>query len=689
MSSVDVNDENRVLCPRGTKHSNTSDIFDLEQPTGRPSILRQTENLPSKTVPKGVKVCFQTPRRDPFTKRIVSPTNSVKMTTMDEDARSVGSLNSDMTITLTQEKLEHITQGSNRMILSPPGSVKNPSPKQPDSSTHEGPTNKCDSALDETLPFTCSAENSLVNNSAQVSSTDSSVITIKLPAVEQESRGGTPEQSSTMTMTPRGDEKEPGAFDEDAALPSKGSYDFNLDDIDTMDPFKSCSSQIQNSPVPLKQKLESKQEMSIKPTDEDLPTATVNPLSCAEVAVSEMLTVASTTEKQPNNLEFDSDSDQVKRKSQPKKSLPDKVPDVKLAAGDAADKIETSCDDQGSPCNVEKPMSNLAEPPEASLLNFTEMFVPGTEFMVNNNFEGQIDYLEQFGSSGFKESALRKQSLYLKFDPLLKESPKKCGGGGPMIPLQISRPTFASRGETQLMAECASEAPTSQIHNSDLPTYPRLASTADIIDVLKYSQKDMDATIARVQAEAKEKEQLMSDKYNQLQRDGQEMRKIVAEFELIIAKMTADHEKVREEFQTKLDKVLLEKDTVSSDLNDTERSLSDVFRRLEKYKEILEGYKKNEETLKACAQDYMVRLKKEEMRYQTLKAHAEEKITQANEVIAEVRSKKKAEISALNIQLRREQMKVQSLEKNLDQKVKEAEELTKLCDELISNAQNG
>lgn len=72
-----------------------------------------------------------------------------------------------------------------------------------------------------------------------------------------------------------------------------------------------------------------------------------------------------------------------------------------------------------------------------------------------NDFDGQIDYLEQFGSNSvspqpplqknlsplgqngvtcfhsvclqFKESALRKQSLYLKFDPLLRESPKKCG----------------------------------------------------------------------------------------------------------------------------------------------------------------------------------------------------------------------------------------------------------------------
>lgn len=85
-----------------------------------------------------------------------------------------------------------------------------------------------------------------------------------------------------------------------------------------------------------------------------------------------------------------------------------------------------------------------------------------------NDFDGQIDYLEQFGSCSvspsflhvnllflffrqcgvymffecfhsfclqFKESALRKQSLYLKFDPLLRESPKKCAG-----PTHVTRP---------------------------------------------------------------------------------------------------------------------------------------------------------------------------------------------------------------------------------------------------------
>lgn len=89
-----------------------------------------------------------------------------------------------------------------------------------------------------------------------------------------------------------------------------------------------------------------------------------------------------------------------------------------------------------------------------------------------NDFDGQIDYLEQFGTSSvstflyislncwtvvacpkflfvyfflqFKESALRKQSLYLKFDPLLRESPKT--PAGPAVNTRVPRPpAFASQ----------------------------------------------------------------------------------------------------------------------------------------------------------------------------------------------------------------------------------------------------
>uniref|UniRef100_A0A8C8DK96 Transforming acidic coiled-coil-containing protein C-terminal domain-containing protein n=1 Tax=Oryzias sinensis TaxID=183150 RepID=A0A8C8DK96_9TELE len=79
MSLSEVNDENCGVFPGGKLNILNQDIFALDQPTGRPSILRQTENLPNKGLPKGIKVCFQTPRRDPLTKRILSPNKCATM----------------------------------------------------------------------------------------------------------------------------------------------------------------------------------------------------------------------------------------------------------------------------------------------------------------------------------------------------------------------------------------------------------------------------------------------------------------------------------------------------------------------------------------------------------------------------------------------------------------------------------
>ena len=101
-------------------------------------------------------------------------------------------------------------------------------------------------------------------------------------------------------------------------------------------------------------------------------------------------------------------------------------------------------------------------------------------------------------------------------------------------------------------------------------------------------------------------------------------------------------------------------------------------------KEVLEGFRKNEEVLKKCAQEYLSRVKKEEQRYQALKVHAEEKLDRANAEIAQVRGKAQQEQAAYQASLRKEQLKVDALERTLEQKNKEIEELTKICDELIA-----
>lgn len=61
---------------------------------------------------------------------------------------------------------------------------------------------------------------------------------------------------------------------------------------------------------------------------------------------------------------------------------------------------------------------------------------------------------------------------------------------------------------------------------------------------------------------------------------------------LCIVCNAADQEQEKEVMQAKLDEALLEKEQVSNDLNSMERSLSDLFKRLDKYKDIIEGYKK-------------------------------------------------------------------------------------------------
>ncbi|KAM6206851.1 transforming acidic coiled-coil-containing protein 3 [Sarcoramphus papa] len=344
-----------------------------------------------------------------------------------------------------------------------------------------------------------------------------------------------------------------------------------------------------------------------------------------------------------------------------------------------------------------------------------ELFRPSSEVL---GMGIEIDYLEQFGTSSFKESALRKQSLYLKFDPLLRDSPRKPISGtietntnimtaplqcGPVADLsklleEAEKPAVSLQNEEKpkgldLLGTFTTSDTDPLIPDSltsDVPPLPFAASTNTavdaIIDVLKYSQKDMDAAVELVKREVQEKQletQEWKKKYDKLHMEYKEMGKIVAEFEGTITQMMEDAQKQKEFSKKEMQRMVEEKQQVISDLNSMEKSFSELFKRFEKQKEVLEGYRKNEEALKKCAEEYLARIKKEEQRYQALKAHAEEKLHQANEEIAQVRSKAKSETAALQASLRKEQMRIQSLERSLEQKTKENDELTKICDDLI------
>ncbi|XP_064163479.1 transforming acidic coiled-coil-containing protein 1-like isoform X3 [Anguilla rostrata] len=223
-------------------------------------------------------------------------------------------------------------------------------------------------------------------------------------------------------------------------------------------------------------------------------------------------------------------------------------------------------------------------------------------------------------------------------------------------------------------------------------TEPRTGSESQetgspLLNSICISQADKGAVLALIREEiiAKEIEAgQWKRKYEQTRQEVLEMRQIVAEYETTVAQMIEDEHRTNQTSQRTIQQLTAERDQALADLNSVERSLSDLFRRYENMKTVLEGFKKNEEVLKKCAQEYLVRVKQEEQRYQTLKLHAEEKMDSANEEIALVRSKANSESIALNASLRKEQMRVESLEQALHQKSGEIEELTKICDELIA-----
>ncbi|XP_016051317.1 PREDICTED: transforming acidic coiled-coil-containing protein 3 [Miniopterus natalensis] len=290
-----------------------------------------------------------------------------------------------------------------------------------------------------------------------------------------------------------------------------------------------------------------------------------------------------------------------------------------------------------------------------------------------------VDYLEQFGTSQFKESALRKQSLYLKFDPLLKDSPERLAPVAPKTSSaqDIDVPSLGGPPEATLVDLDFLGTPDLPVPD---PPPCVLGPGGLIVDVLQYSQKDLDAA---VEAAQKEVLQLRS-RCEELHQKNLEMGKVMDGYESFMYQAMEEAQKQQDLAKAEIQKVLKEKEQLTADLNSMEKSFSDLFKRFEKQREAIEGYRTNEESLKKCVEGYIVRIQKEGQRYQALKAHAEEKLQLANEEIAQVRSKAQAEAMAFQASLRKEQMRVHSLEKTVEQKTKENDELTRICDDLIS-----
>merc|ERR1711942_514794 len=119
-----------------------------------------------------------------------------------------------------------------------------------------------------------------------------------------------------------------------------------------------------------------------------------------------------------------------------------------------------------------------------------------------------------------------------------------------------------------------------------------------------------------------------------------------------------------------------EKDAALEEIASVEKSFSDLHKRFDKARELIEGFKKNEQVLKNYAEDLRVKLERQIEKYSTLKKHAEQKIELANKTIGDERKAAEVEQTRLKASFKLFEIKAAKLTNICD-------ELTNIVDELL------
>jgi len=330
-------------------------------------------------------------------------------------------------------------------------------------------------------------------------------------------------------------------------------------------------------------------------------------------------------------------------------------------------------------------------------------FRPATEVFQGGQGSLDLDYLNQHGSASSTVSHLARQSLYAKFDPLIGGRPSVLGRPS-MAPYKHkmdkreedeqndtdliamnspspAKPDLRDRvanrgGQEQMMGRQGNEqvdGPEDEARGRELEFQEGL-----LLRDLKYTELEKELKSKQKDLE-KLREELRIRKESE-----EQMKQVLKEYEKTISELIADKERDKNRLETDVTKIISEKEQAVEDLQNVEAAFADVHRKYERTKQVVEGFKKNEEQLKNYVEEYKIKLKKQDQKYDLLKAHAEEKLEEANREIDNISRGQEAEIAKLGAMLKKTEMKATSLERTVDQKNKENEELTTICDDLIA-----
>jgi hypothetical protein len=311
-----------------------------------------------------------------------------------------------------------------------------------------------------------------------------------------------------------------------------------------------------------------------------------------------------------------------------------------------------------------------------------------------------FDFLSQHGTgnSSLAAQALARQSLYVKFDPLI-------GGRASIMPPpsnNVIREDEEAHNNNNDLIAMNSPSPVKQPQSR---TSTKIGGPYDDEEASSSNNEEEHEAVNEQRLAFEEKmlkkdtqmhelgrvSKSLSEELRSLQREvkvkresEEQMKQVLKEYEKTISELIAEKEREKAAYDEERTRLMTELDQALADLQNVEAAFADVHRKYERTKSVVEGFKQNEDVLKRYIDEYQLKAKKQEDKYDRLKCHAEDTLERANKEIESLSKSQDSEIARLTAMLKKTEMKAVSLERTMDQKVKENEELTAICDELIA-----
>jgi len=243
---------------------------------------------------------------------------------------------------------------------------------------------------------------------------------------------------------------------------------------------------------------------------------------------------------------------------------------------------------------------------------------------------------------------------------------------------------------------CPSPRPT-ETPPEDSPTKPPpgYLSPTEVDALLKRQEDQFKQRLARASKSSgsKETSQMREEKLelDELRRacvdvtkSREALLKMLEQYKEMLAAVVKDKTEAAKQAEEKLRAVEEEKGQAFDDLANVENAFSDVHRKYERTKQVVETLRRNEESLRGAVGDYEARIRKQDESMGSLQRHAEEKLNIAAEEYDGLRRTTDQELTKMGALLKKAEMKIKSLQEQLDRKSQDNTELTQLLDDLIA-----